>query len=111
MKHIRPFLDSKKIDEIEALKSLQNFDHILGVRFYKDLLNEYFIRNSGFTPNPRKADVNDHFDVEHLRHLPYVDCFVTERFFGDIAVKIAAKYNGKVFKNLKELRLYLESIK
>jgi len=112
LRYIKPFLESKKIDETEALNKLSDFNDIIGVKFYKDLLTEYFKENSGFTQNPRKLDINDYYDIEHLRYLPYVDCYVTESFFGGIASKISEKYNTKVFKskNLIELRSYLESV-
>lgn len=109
IKYIKPFLECKKINEKEALDKLSDFNKILGIRFYKELITEYFKRNSGFTPNPRKTDINDYYDIEHIRYIPYVDYYVSERFFSGVASAISKNYNTEVFRNLKELRIYLES--
>lgn len=108
-KYIEEYLRRKGINKLDAIKKLNDFNNILGVRFYKELIREYLKANSGFTNKPRKLDINDYLDTEHLRYLPYVDYFVTEVYFGGIARKIAPKYNAKVFNNLTELRSYLET--
>lgn len=109
-RYIEEYLQRKAINKSDAFKKLDDFNNILGVRFYKELIREYLKGNSGFTNKPRKLDKNDYLDTEHLRYLPYVNCFVTEVYFGSIARKIAPKYNAKVFNNLTELRGYLETL-
>lgn len=108
--YISTFLQFHNINQSDALNRLDDFSHICGVQFYKDLLKEYLNRNGAFSKNPRSLDLNDYFDIEHLRNLPYVDYYVTERYFGDIAEKIAGNYNTIVFKNLHSMHKHLMKI-
>lgn len=107
---IKPFLKSNSIDEKKAIQKLGNFNEIMSSKYYIDLIQQYIQSNSGFSPNPRKLDENDYFDIEHLRNLPYVDCYVTEKYFGNIAQGICSKYGTSVFKNLKDLKTHLEQV-
>lgn len=109
MPEIKHFLNTNDITPNKALNVLGNFECILGVKFYKDLLKEYFKSNSGLTRKLRKVDANDYFDIEHLRYLPYVDIYVTERYFSNIARNISERYDSKVFKNINELKTYLKT--
>ena len=108
--YIKGLCKNYQIDENQALSKLGDFDNIKGIKFFTEIFAEYFRMNSGFSPNPRNVDINDYFDIQHLRNLPYIDCYVTERYFGDIASNISKKYNICVFKNLEDLKSHLEDV-
>ena len=58
----------------------------------------------------RKPLESDGTDLQHLRNVPYVDCFVTDKFVNNYAKTVALNtYNTNIFQNLSELQDWLEN--
>lgn len=53
--------------------------------------------------NGRTPISSDLLDIFHLMNLPYVDYFITDRFFSSLARRYEAVFHTKVCKSLKEL--------
>lgn len=70
---------------------------------------EYAKRHIGVTKRPRNSRESDVMDLHNLRNLPYVDLFVTDKFFADLVRKTARnEFGTRVFRNLFELKEFLE---
>lgn len=58
----------------------------------------------------RNPLVSDATDLQHLRYIPYVDCFVTDGFMHSVSKEIAFKsFNTRVFKCLQDLQSWLKN--
>ena len=58
----------------------------------------------------RKPLASDTTDLQHLRYIPYVNCFVTDGFMCSFSKDIALKaYSTMVFKGLPDLQSWLKS--
>lgn len=71
---------------------------------------EYVRRHIGSTKRGRKPRQSDIMDLHNLRNIPYVDIYVTDAFFADIAKEIAPKTFGtKIVRNLCQLEDFLRN--
>lgn len=67
-------------------------------------VREYVRRHKGVPGRARDPLSSDLMDLQHLRNLPYVDLFVTDRFAADVARDAARTMGTKVLRSLNELR-------
>lgn len=71
---------------------------------------EYVKRHIGSTKKGRTPRQSDIMDLHNIRNIPYVDIYVTDAFFADIAKEIAPKVFGtRIFRNLSELEEFLRN--
>jgi hypothetical protein len=71
---------------------------------------EYIRRHIGSTKRGRCPRQSDIMDLHNLRNIPYVDLYVTDAFFADLAKEIAPKVFGtRIFRNLSELEEFLRN--
>lgn len=71
---------------------------------------EYVKRHIGSTKRGRTPRQSDIMDLHNTRNIPYVDLYVTDAFFADIAKEIAPKVFGtRIFRNLSELEEFLRN--
>jgi hypothetical protein len=71
---------------------------------------EYMKRHIGSTKKGRRPRQSDIMDLHNLRNIPYVDLYVTDAFFADLAKEIAAKSFGtKILRNLNQLEGFLRN--
>ena len=70
---------------------------------------EYVKKHKGTYERGRKPRESDLLDLYHLLCLPYVDVYLTDGFFAELAVNLAEKMFGTtVLRNLTALKAFLE---
>ncbi len=95
------------INEAKKLLVKTKFEHIPSISSIIFFIIEYYKRHKGTYKRGRNPLESDVMDLHHLRNFPYVNYYVTDRFFADIAKKGEVLFKTKVFLNLSELRKYL----
>src|SRR4030095_1945746 len=70
---------------------------------------EYAKRHKGDLKLGRKPLESDIMDIHHLRNLPYVDVYLTDRFFAEVGRKGQQIFKTTVLRNLTELEMFLSS--
>jgi hypothetical protein len=65
---------------------------------------EYLRRNRWNFDHGRSPNESDLRDLHHIINLPYVDFYVTDRFFVSIAKKYADSFNTTVVRNVEQLK-------
>jgi hypothetical protein len=105
--HVRNLATKHKFSTDEAVHFIiDNISKIHSINSYIQIFSEYLKRHKG-TRNPTR---NDYMDIHHMRYLPYVDYFITDRFFAEVAKGISGIFNTKVVRNLDELKTDLEGL-
>lgn len=94
-------------DEARGLLVKTKFESVTSVKAVIFFVTEYYKRHKGSSQRGRHPLESDLMDLHHLRCLPYVNFYVTDRFFADIAKKGESFFGTKVFLNLSELQKYL----
>jgi hypothetical protein len=97
------------IGDARSLLVKTKFDHITSVKSMIFFLTEYYKKHKGGYGKGRHPLRSDIMDLHHLRNFPYVNFYVTDRFFADIAKKGEDLFGTKVFANLSELQKYLKA--
>lgn len=101
---IRKLSDKHNFQVEEAKQHISESIHkIKSMYSYIQIFKEYVKRHRG----SKKPNKTDYMDIHHMRYLPYVDCFISDRFFAEVAKNISGTFDTKVLKNLKELKVYL----
>lgn len=116
MKSLRPQINSfskkYKFSRKEAENLLHESRFVPIPIIYSAILFcvEYVKKHIGSIKRGRKPCESDVIDLHNLRNIPYVDVYVTDSFFAELAGKIAKKSFGtKIFKNLFQLEAFLEN--
>jgi len=99
------------INEAKQILLKTKFEPIPSIRSIILFSIEYYKRHKGSYKTGRDPLGSDVMDLHHLRNFPYVDFYVTDRFFADIAKKGEEVFRTKVFLNLSELHKYLDKKK
>jgi hypothetical protein len=99
------------INEARKLLLKTKFEGIPSVKSTIFFIIEYYKKHKGTYKKGRNPLESDIMDLHHLRNFPYVDFYVTDRFFADIAKKGEGLFKTKVFLNLSELHKYLNKKK
>lgn len=73
-------------------------------------ISEYLRRNKGSFDHGRNPNESDLRDLHHMINLPYVDFYITDRFFVSIAKKYADIFNTTVFCNVQQLKNKLREL-
>jgi hypothetical protein len=68
---------------------------------------QYFIKHKGNLQRGRTPRESDVLDLFHLLNLPYVDVYLTDAFFTEVAKPGQELFNTTIFRNLVKLRDYL----
>lgn len=69
---------------------------------------EYYKRHKANLVTGRKPKSSDIIDLHHIRNLPYVDIYSTDRFFGEFAKRKSIEFGTLVVTSLAELKDILE---
>jgi hypothetical protein len=64
----------------------------------------YLEKNKGDLTHGRTPHESDLRDIFHSIAIPYVDYYVTDRFFSSISKKYSSTFNTKVVRNLQQLQ-------
>lgn len=96
-----PVAEAKEILLKSELRELPSMNAIItfGVEYYKRHKGDY---DRGRTP--LRSDI---MDLHHVRNLPYVDFYSTDRFFGEVVRAKSKEFTTRVVTNLKDLKSIL----
>lgn len=96
----------------EALKRLKStkLQGIPSLRVTVMTIVEYLKKHKGNLEHGRSPSESELRDLFHAVHIPYVDFFLTDRFFSTVDRKGGELYNTKVLKGLSQLKPYLENL-
>lgn len=96
--HASHLLIKSKLEPIPSLRSIVLF------------VVEYYAKNKGDVNHARNPLDSDLMDLQHLNFIPYVDYFLTDRFFKEVASRPSSQFNTLVFRNLSALKEHLEKL-
>lgn len=71
---------------------------------------EYLKKHKGNLEQGRPPSESDLRDLFHASHIPYVDYYLTDRFFSAVDQKGGKLYSTQILKSLTQLRPHLESL-
>lgn len=71
-------------------------------------ISEYLQKNKGSFEHGRCPNESDLRDLHHIINLPYVDFYITDKFFANIAKKCADSFNTTVVRNVEQLKEKME---
>ena len=94
----------------EAKKALfeSKFNDIPSINATITFCIEYYKRHKGNLERGRKPLSSDIMDIYHSMNLPYVDYYLTDRFFTEVVKSGEKLFKTKVLRNLTELKSQLE---
>ena len=72
---------------------------------------EYLKKHKGDLIQGKPPSESDLRDLFHATHIPYVDFYLTDRFFSTVDQKGGKLYSTQVLRSLSQLRLHLESLR
>ncbi len=104
-------------EEIKKLSNRGRFDYLKAKKLLSEsrlrdmpslnvsviLSIEYFKRHKGGSATARCPVDSDTLDLYHAINIPYVDFYLTEKFFAEVAKKISTIYSTKIISNVEDL--------
>lgn len=97
---------NKEVAKASLLKS--RLEEIPSINSILTFCVEYYKRHKGKLDISRKPSQSDIMDLHHIRNLPYVDIYSTDRFFGEVAKRKSMEFDTMVVTSLIELKDVLE---
>ena len=103
---IKILSEKHQFSESHAKEKLidSELDEIPSMRVRTIAFSEYLQKNKGSVEHSRNPNESDLRDLHHIINLPYVDFYITDKFFANIAKKCADSFNTTVVRNVEQLK-------
>lgn len=113
IKHAVPIAQTYALpmEEVKSAIIQSGIESIPSIHASLTVAIEYSKRHKGDLSVGRKPLESDFMDIHHLRNIPYVDVYLTDRFFAEVGRKAEQIFKTKVLRNLAELELCLSPVR